>query len=124
MIYSFLFLFQENILCNKKDTKINRENNLLVDICYIENRIVTCEELEVTEEIKLGYGVAAGKNVNRTTNIRPFKRDLKRVVQLWTLQVLSFACIHIVTNISCTKGFHKVSTTKLLNSQHFLCFGL
>ena len=34
------------------------------------------EELEINEEIKSGYGVTAGKNVNRTTNIRPLKRDL------------------------------------------------
>ena len=35
---------------NKKDT--NKENNLLEDIFYLENRTVKCEELEVAEEIK------------------------------------------------------------------------
>ena len=50
----------------------------MLDDIFLENRTVKYEELEVTEEIKQGYGVTAGKNVNRTTNIRPLKRDLKR----------------------------------------------
>ena len=38
----------------------------------MENRTVKWEELEVPEEIKLGYGVAARKNINRMTfNIQP-----------------------------------------------------
>ena len=40
---------------------MNKKNNLLDDIFYLENRTVKCEELETTEEIKLGYGVTAGK---------------------------------------------------------------
>ena len=34
---------------------------MLGGIFYLENRTVKCEELELTEEIKLGYGVTAGK---------------------------------------------------------------
>ena len=59
------------MLWNIKDTK--KETSVLDDIFYLENRAVKCEELEVTEEIKLGYGVTAGKSVNRTTNIPQLK---------------------------------------------------
>ena len=67
----------------KKNTK-KKTNNLLEDIIfYLENRTVKWEELEVTEEIKsymLWYRCCGRENVNRTTNIRPLKRDLKCVV--------------------------------------------
>ena len=49
---------------------------MLDDIFYLENRNVKDEELEVTEELKL----RPGKKVIGTTNIRPLKHDLKRVV--------------------------------------------
>ena len=72
---------------------------MLDDLSYLENRTVRHEELEVTEEIKLGHGVTAGKKVNQTTNIRPLKRDFKRVERPWTLQFSPLACIHIVTSL-------------------------
>ena len=68
------------MLSNKKDTK--KETNLLDGIFYLENRTEKCKDLDVTEKVKLGDGVTAGKNVNRTTKIRPYVlwRDLKVVV--------------------------------------------
>ena len=61
MIYSFLFLF---FVLRKKCYEIKRiqkKNNLLDGIFYLENRTEKCEKLEFTEDIKLGYGVTAGK---------------------------------------------------------------
>ena len=94
MIYSFLSCFRKKCYELKKDTK--KKINLFVKIFYLENRTEKCEELEVTEGFKLGYGVLAGKIVNRTINIRSIVKA--------RFEVSLFACIHIVTNISCTKG--------------------
>ena len=73
--------------------RYKKENDLLKDSFYLENKTVKGEELEVTEEINLGYGVAVHKNVNRTKKDDRLKRDLKRVVSPWALQVSPFACI-------------------------------
>ena len=64
--------------------KKKKENNLLHYTFYLEKTTEKFEELEVTDGIKLGYGVTARKNVNRTTNIRPRS------------EVSPFARIHIV----------------------------
>ena len=65
MIYSvFIFVLGKCYEIKKKDTK-KKTVNLLDEIFYLENRTVKHdrEVVEVTEEIKLSYGVKAGKNV-------------------------------------------------------------
>ena len=57
----------------------------------MEDRTVTCEELEATEEIKLGYGVAAGKNYKQETiNLRFPIVNVMYLSVLFAMQVKSF----------------------------------
>ena len=64
---------------------------MLDGIFYLENRTVKFEELELTEEVKLGYGVTAGKNANRTTNIRPLGFETRVIA----MDISSLAlCLH------------------------------
>ena len=90
---------------NKKDTK--KKNNLLDDIFYLDNRTVKYEELEITEEIKLGYGVTVGKKRKSNDKHTTVKAQFETRIIIMDVTRLAFACIHIVTNICCSKGYHK-----------------
>ena len=89
---------------------------MLDDIFYLDNRTVKYEELEITEEIKLGYGVTAGKKRKSNDKHTTVKARFETRIIAMDITSLAFACIHIVTNISCTKGCYEVFTMKLLNS--------
>ena len=61
MIYSFLFRFRKKCYEIKKDTK--KENNLLDDIFYLENKTENARSSWALSEGtgKLGYGVTDGR---------------------------------------------------------------